>query len=94
MCPQFSLGLGKMHFRKKNFRNHKSVGAGARKVENVVRLLRNFDLYFLNIRRAREGYKMHIGGIGKYYKNIEIIKIVKIATLFMYIGIFSFCLKG
>ena len=53
MRPRFFSGLGYMHFsEKKAIQNHKFVGAGAPKVENLVRFLSIFDSYFPNIRRA------------------------------------------
>ena len=55
MRAQFCLGLGKMHFNEKKIvENHKSVGAGARKIEKIVRFLPKFDLHFFNISRARK----------------------------------------
>ena len=35
--------------RKKKLENHKSVGAGARKIEKIVVFLSKFDLHFFNI---------------------------------------------
>ena len=54
--------------------NHKCVVAGARKVENLVRFLSNFDPYFPNTRRARKNCKIYIESIGIYCKNIESIE--------------------
>ena len=57
--------------------NHKCVGAGARKVENLVRFLSNFDPYFPNIRRARERCKIYIG---IYCKNIESMEVTTLES--------------
>ena len=47
--------------------NHKCVVAGARKVENLVRFLSNFDPYFPNTRRARKNCKIYIESIESMY---------------------------
>ena len=53
---------------------HKCIGAGARKVENLIRFLSNFDPYFPDIHRARKRCKISIESIGMYCKNIESIE--------------------
>ena len=60
--------------------NHKCVGAGARKVENLVRYLSSFDLYFPNIWRAREKCKIYIESIGIYCKNIESMEVTTLES--------------
>ena len=50
MRPRFCLGLGNVHFSEKKL--YETIGAGARKVENLVRFLHNFDPHFPNIRRV------------------------------------------
>ena len=46
---------------RETIENHKSVGAGARKIKTIVRILPNFDPYFPSIGRARKKkYKVHI----------------------------------
>ena len=60
--------------------NHKCVGAGALKVENLVRFMSNFDTYFPNIRTARKS-KIYIESTGISCKNIEIIESMEVTTL-------------
>ena len=67
--------------------NH--VGAGARKVENLVRFFPYFDSLLPNIRRAQKRYKKVQYIIGKYCKNIESIESTKVTTLESNV----FCLK-
>ena len=76
MHQRFCLGLGNIHFsEKKTIENHKSVAAGARKVEKLVRFLPNFDPHFPNIWRARKRYK----NILKILENIaKILKVLKV----------------
>ena len=62
-------------------KNHKSVCAGVRKVENLVCFLPSFDPHFPNIRRAWKRYKIYIESIGKYCKNIESIESMEVTTL-------------
>ena len=82
MHQRFCLGLGNIHFsEKKTIENHKSVGAGARKVEKLVRFLPNFDPHFPSIWRARKRYKIFIEIIRKYCKNIESIESMEVTTL-------------
>ena len=50
---------------------HKCIGAGARKVENLVRFLSNFDPYFPNTRRVRKRciiYWKYWNILQKYWK--------------------------
>ena len=58
---------------EKTIENHKCVGAGLRKVENLVSFLSNFDPYFPNIRRVRKRCK-----ISKVLEYIaKILKVLK-----------------
>ena len=66
---------------EKTIENHKCVGAGLRKVENLVSFLSNFDPYFPNIRRVRKRCKIYIESIGIYCKNIESIESMEVTTL-------------
>ena len=66
---------------EKTIENHKCIGAEARKVENLVRFLSNFDPYFPNTRRARKNCKIYIESIGIYCKNIESIESMEVTTL-------------
>ena len=66
---------------EKTIENHICVGAVARKVENLVRFLSNFDPYFPNTRRARKNCKIYIESIGIYCKNIESIESMEVTTL-------------
>ena len=74
-------------------KNHKSVDAGACKVDKLVCFLPNFDPRFPNIWRVRKRYKIFIEIIGKYCKNIESIEGMKVTTLESNIAL-SFCLKA
>ena len=77
MHQRFCLGLGNMHFSENklktivsvlNYRNLKSVGAGARKVETLVRFLPNCDLHFPNIWMAHKSrYKIYTERILQEY---------------------------
>ena len=66
---------------EKTIENHKCIGAGARKVENLVCFLSNFDPYFPNIQRVRKRCKIYIESIGIYCKNIESIESMGVTTL-------------
>ena len=66
---------------RKNYRNHKSVGAGARKVEKLVCFLPTFEPHFPNVYRAGKRHKIFVEIIGKYCKNIECIENVEVTTL-------------
>ena len=61
-------------------KNHESVRAGVRKVENLVCFLPSFDPNFSSIRRAWKRYKIYIESIGKYCKNIESIESMEVTT--------------
>ena len=63
---------------RKSIVNHIYVGAGARKVENLVRFLSSFDLYFPSIQRVRKRCKINI--YWKYW-NIESIENMEVTTL-------------
>ena len=63
MRPRFCLGLGNVHFSEKKL--YETIGAGARKVENLVRFLHNFDPHFPNIRRV---WKINRKILQKYWK--------------------------
>ena len=58
--------------------NHIYVGPGARKVENLVRFMSSFDLYFPSIQRVRKMCKINI--YWKYW-NIESIESMEVTTL-------------
>ena len=66
---------------EKTIENHKCVGAGARKVKNLVRLFSNFNSYFPNIRRERKRWKIYVESIGIYCKNIESVESMEVTTL-------------
>ena len=66
---------------EKTIENHKCIGAEARKVENLVRFLSNFDPYFPNIWRVLKKCKIYIENFGIYCKNIESIESMEITTL-------------
>ena len=66
---------------EKTIENHICVGAVARKVENLVRFLSNFDPYFPNIWRVLKKCKIYIENFGIYCKNIESIESMEITTL-------------
>ena len=66
---------------EKTIENHVCVGAVARKVENLVRFLSNFDPYFPIIRRAWKRCKIYIESIGIYCKYIESIESMEVKTL-------------
>ena len=70
------LGLGSV---RKNYR--KCVGAGGRKVENLVRFFSNFDLYFPNIQIVPKRCKIYIESIGIYCKNVGSIESMEVTTL-------------
>ena len=65
----------------KTIENHKCVGAGAPKVEKLVRFLSSFDPYFPTIQRVRKRCKIYIESIGIYCKNIESIESMEVTTL-------------
>ena len=81
MLPRFFCVLVICISLRKTIENYKCVGAGARKVENIVRFLSNFDPYFPNIRRARKRCKIYIESIGIYCKNTESIESMEVTTL-------------
>ena len=66
---------------EKTIENHKCVGAGPRKVENLVSFLSNFDPYFPNIRRVWKRCKIYIESIGACCKNIESTESMEVTTL-------------
>ena len=79
---------------EKTIENHKSVGAGARKVEKLLRFLPNCDPHFPNIWRARKRYKIFIEIIGKYCENIQSIESMEVTTLESNALPFYFAWKG
>ena len=81
-CVHGFLGSWLYAFQwEKTIENHKHVSAGARKVENLVRFLSNFDPYFPNIWRVLKKCKIYIENFGIYCKNIESIESMEITTL-------------
>ena len=62
-------------------KNHESIRAEGRKVENLVCFLPSFYPNFSSIRRAWERYKIYIESIGKYCKNIESIESMEVTML-------------
>ena len=66
---------------RKTIENHICFGAVARKVENLVRFLSNFDPYFPIIRRVWKSCKIYIESIGIYCKYIESIESMEVKTL-------------
>ena len=66
---------------EKTIKNHKCIGIGARKVENLVCFLSNFDRYFPNIRRVWKRCKIYIESIGACCKNIESTESMEVTTL-------------
>ena len=74
------LGLYAFQWEK-TIENHKCVGVGAHKVENLVHFLSSFDPYFSNYRRVRKRCKIYIASIGIYCKNIESIETIEVTTL-------------
>ena len=81
-CVHGFLGSWLYAFQwEKTIENHKHVSAGARKVENVVRFLSNFDPYFPSIRRVRKRCKIYTESIGTYCKNIESIESMGVTAL-------------
>ena len=82
MHQRFCLGLGNMHFSENklktivsilNYRNLKSVGAGARKVETLVRFLPNCDLSFPIFGWHIKADTKYI--LKEYCKNIDSMKV-------------------
>ena len=54
--------------------NHKRVGAGARKAENLVHFLSNFDPYFATIRRVRKRRKNILKVLEYIAKILKVLK--------------------
>ena len=59
---------------EKTIENHTCVGSLARKVENLVRFLPNFDPYFPSIRRVWKRYKIYIESIEYIAKILKVLK--------------------
>ena len=66
---------------EKTIENHKCIGAGARKVENLVCFLSNFDPYFPNIWSVRKRCRIYIESIRIYCKSTESIESMEVITL-------------
>ena len=66
---------------EKTIENHKCIGAGARKVENLVCFLSNFDPYFPNIWNVRNRCRIYIESIRIYCKSTESIESMEVITL-------------
>ena len=81
-CVHDFLGSWLYAFQwEQTIENHICVGAGARKVENLVRILSNFDPYFPNISSVRKRCNIYIESIRIYSKNIESIESMEVTTL-------------
>ena len=92
-CVHVFLGSLLYTFKwEKNIENHKCFGAGACKVENLIRFLSNFGPYFLNVLRARKRCKTYIESIGIYCKNIESMESMEEQTLESNALPFHFCI--
>ena len=78
---------------EKAIENHIHVGAVARKVENLVRSLSNFNPYFSSVRRVQKRFKIYIESIRIYCKNIASIESMEVTTLESSTLFFDFALR-